>query len=50
MRVFKAGPEWAQDSFPLSAFGADGSDLTTLLFARASVCKFEFEIEEVAIR
>jgi hypothetical protein len=51
MRVFKGGPSWTQYSFPLSAFGTDGSDLTTLLFARGqAVGKFEFEIDEVEIR
>jgi hypothetical protein len=51
MQFFTAGPEWKQYSFPLSAFGTDGSDLTTFLFARGqSAGKFEFEIDEVEIR
>jgi beta-glucosidase len=51
MRFFTAGPEWKQFTFPISAFGTDGSDVTTLLFARGQgVGKFEFEIDELEIR
>jgi beta-glucosidase len=51
MQFFTAGPEWKQYSFPISAFGTDGSDVNTLIFARGqSPGKFEFELDEVEIR
>ena len=51
MRIFTAGPEWKQYSFPISAFGTDGSDVTTLLFAHGQAAgKFEFLIDEVEIK
>jgi hypothetical protein len=51
MQFFTAGPEWKQFSFPISAFGTDGSDVNMLLFARGQTAgKFEFEIDEVEIK
>jgi beta-glucosidase len=51
MQTFTAGPEWKQYSFPLSTFGTDGADVTTLIFARGQTPgKFQFELDEVEIR
>jgi hypothetical protein len=51
MQIFAAGPEWKQYSFPMSAFGTDGSDLSALIFAHAQAPgKFEFEIDELEMR
>ena len=51
MQFFTAGPEWKQYSFPLSAFGTDGSDVNQILFARGQTPgKFEFLLDEVEIK
>jgi beta-glucosidase len=51
MRMFAAGAEWKQYSFPLSAFGTDGSDLGALMFACGQTPgKFEFELDDLEIR
>ena len=51
MKMFTAGAEWKQYSFPLSAFGTDGSDLRALLFACGQTPgKFEFELDDLEIR
>jgi hypothetical protein len=51
MQFFTAGPEWKQYSFPLSAFGTDGSDVNQILFAHGQTPgKFEFELDEVEIK
>jgi hypothetical protein len=51
MQFFTAGAEWKQYSFPISAFGTDGSDIMQLIFARGQAPgKFEFQIDEVEIK
>jgi len=51
MQFFTAGPDWKQYSFPLSAFGTDGSDINQILFARGQTPgKFEFLLDEVEIK
>lgn len=51
MQLFTPGAEWKQYSFPMSAFGTDGGDISQLIFARGqSAGKFEFLIDEVEIR
>ncbi len=51
MRMFTAGAEWKQYSFPLSAFGTDGSDLAALIFACGQTPgKFEFQLDDLEIR
>jgi len=51
MKMFAAGPDWKQYSFPLSDFQTDGADITGLAFASAGTPgKFSFEIDEVEIK
>jgi hypothetical protein len=51
MQFFTPGAEWKQYSFPISAFGTDGSDVDQLIFARGQAAgKFEFLIDEVEIK
>jgi beta-glucosidase len=51
MKMFTAGAEWKQYSYPLSAFGTDGSDLRALLFACGQTPgKFEFQLDDLEIR
>jgi beta-glucosidase len=51
MKMFTAGAEWKQYSYPLSAFGTDGSDLKALLFACGQTPgKFEFQLDDLEIR
>ena len=51
MQFFTAGPEWKQYSFPLSAFGTDGSDVNQIIFAHGQTPgKFEFLLDEVEIK
>jgi hypothetical protein len=50
IQAFVAGPEWKQNSFPISSFDTDGHDVTGVAFARTQEAgKFEFEIDEVEI-
>ena len=45
---FTAGPDWAEVSIPLSAFGTDGSDLQALTFTEvAAPGRFTFQIDDV---
>src|SRR5450631_2115011 len=51
MKMFVAGADWKQYSFPLSDFQTDGSDITGLAFASGGTPgKFAFEIDEVEIK
>ena len=51
MKMFTAGAEWKQYSYPISAFGTDGSDLSALIFACGQTPgKFEFELDDLEIR
>jgi hypothetical protein len=51
MKMFTAGAEWKQYSYPLSDFHTDGSDLRALLFACGQTPgKFEFELDDLEIR
>jgi hypothetical protein len=51
MKMFTAGDEWKQYSYPISAFGTDGSDLGALIFACGQTPgKFEFELDDLEIR
>jgi len=51
MKMFTAGAEWKQYSYPISAFGTDGSDLRALMFACGQTPgKFEFELDDLEIR
>lgn len=50
MQSFVAGPEWKQYTFPLSAFGVDGSDVTGLFWGGGpDVRTFRFRIDEVRL-
>jgi hypothetical protein len=47
---FVAGPEWKQYTFPLSAFGVDGSDVTGLFWGGGpDVRTFRFRIDDVRL-
>lgn len=47
---FVAGPEWKQYTFPLSAFGVDGSDTTGLFWGGGpDVRTFRFRIDDVRL-
>lgn len=49
--TFIAGSEWKQYTFPFSALGTDGSDLSGIGFVRAQEPgRFEFQIDEVEIK
>ena len=51
MKLFVAGPEWKQYSFPISSFDTDGHDVTNIAFARGQEPgKFEFELDELEIK
>jgi hypothetical protein len=51
MKLFAAGPDWKQYSFPISDFQTDGSDVTGLAFVSGGAPgKFDFEIDEVEIK
>ena len=52
MQTFAAGPEWAEYTFPLTAFnGTDGHDITAISFAAGpEPRKFSFQIDDVGLR
>jgi beta-glucosidase len=51
IKMFAAGPEWKEYSFPVSSFQTDGTDIRGLAFAKGQEPgKFEFEIDEVEIK
>lgn len=50
MQSFVAGPEWKQHTFPLSAFGVDGSDVTGLFWGGGPDLRtFRFRIDDVRL-
>lgn len=50
MMDFVAGAEWKQYTFPLSAFGTDGHDVTAIVFSAGSdPQKFGFQIDGVEL-
>lgn len=50
MQTFVAGPEWKQHTFPLSAFGLDGSDITGFFWGGGPDLRtFRFRIDDVRL-
>jgi hypothetical protein len=49
-QTFAPGPEWREFTFPLSAFGTDGRDISSIRFAAGPPDgRFSFQIDEVKV-